>query len=201
MPDFFATEVMRRAAVPVSEFEWLKPLTKVRSIGRRDAFCRLGQTNHEVGFVEKGIFQVYQLTEEGEHVVLDFLFPGDFALALTTAAKGEPSGVSIDAVTPCVVRAWPYALRLEANARHSEWARFETMLVEEAFIRKQNRYQALLTMSAQRRYAMLDTEFTPLWKEIPQHLLASYLHVTPQYLSRLKRVSVAPLRGGANSAN
>jgi CRP-like cAMP-binding protein len=131
--------------------------------------------------------QTSAVSADGQNVVLDFQFRGSFVLALDAAIRGLPSQVCIRAATPCTLRVWPYELRREAAARHWGWQELETRLVEEAFIRKNQRYISLRTRSARERLIELATELPEEWRRIPQHLVASHLAITPQYLSALKR--------------
>lgn len=188
----FAAQVRKRVEIPAGEIDAILQGAKTYHLVRGEAFCNIGQTAHEFGFVQDGLLQVYQVTEQGAHLVLDFVLPGMFALALLSATKKQPSEVCIEALGPVSLRAWPYAARLEAQARHSGWMRLETSLIEEAFARKQDRYQMLLTMTAEQRHAATEAELAPFLNQIPQHLLASYLHVTPQYLSRIKQGRAKP---------
>ncbi len=184
------TEIQRRTKLPKAELDWLKSKGEQRILPRGAPFCKMGQAHHELGFLVTGILQVYTVSSEGAQVVMDFIFAGSFALALESAVQKLPSRVCIEAVTPSVLMTWPYKIRNEALARHPGWAEFETRITEDAFVRKQRRYMSLRTQSARQRYADLDLDLPPEWHDIPQHLIASYLDITPQYLSSLKRASL-----------
>ena len=88
---------------------------------------------------------------------------------------------------PCVLSVWPYEVGEVASARHVEWERLVAWVVAQAFLRKQQRDLALRTHSARERYIAMAAELPDAGQDIPQRLLASYLAITPQYLSRLKR--------------
>lgn len=186
-PASLAAYVLGRADLPASELTWLNERGKTRSLPRGAVFCDIGQAEHELGFVERGILQVYAVSSDGDNVVLDFQFPGSCALALDAAVKEQPSQVCVRAVTPCQLRVWPYDLRLEARERHRGWDRLAVRMTEDAFVRKHQRYVSLRTRTARERFDELDSEFPPGWRDIPQHLIASYLAITPQYLSTLRR--------------
>jgi len=140
-------EFLKRVPLPREELEWMARVADTRIIERGGVFCGIGQTRHEVGFIETGIIQVYEVSEDGEKVVQDFSFPGGIALAFAGAVKGEPSRVSIEAVTTCKMMVWPYTLSRAAQARHEAWASLHTRYVEEAYARKQERYRSLLTLA------------------------------------------------------
>ena len=177
--------------LPEDEIAWHRSLGQVRRLLKGDIFCEIGQSRHEVALVLRGIVQSYTVTSSGDRVVFDLLFPGGILLALDTAARDRPSEVCFEALTPCEIVVWPYELRKTMNRRHPAWAQLETRLTEAAYTRKNRRYITGETLNATERYAYLDVEFPPTWRGVPQHILASYLRITPQHLSRLKRRAAA----------
>ncbi|TSJ64476.1 Crp/Fnr family transcriptional regulator [Starkeya sp. 3C] len=183
LPDF----ILQRADLPREEIEWLLGQAKPRTLPRGGVFCAMGQADHEIGFLEEGILQVFALSPEGRKILLDFVFAGSVALALDSATRGIPSEVVFEAVTPCIVTVMPYHLRHVAVERHPGWERLATRMTEEVFARKQQRHMSLRSKSARQRYAELALELPAEWRQIPQHLIAAYLNITPQYLSNLRR--------------
>lgn len=178
--------LLQRADLPESEVAWLTRNAEERSLAKGEAFCSVGQRVHELGFVESGILQVYAPSPDGRTALLDFLFPGSVALALDAAIKGEAAEVVFEAVTHCVMKVWPYRIRQDAEARHSSWTALGLRMTEDMLVRKQHRYMSLRQWTARERYANLDQELPHAWRQIPQHLIAAYLDITPQYLSRLR---------------
>ena len=193
MVDLFSY-LRQRVDLPEGEIAWAQRAAQRRRLKRGDPFCQFGQVQHELGFLEAGILQFSKTTEYGELVVLDFLFPGGFAVALEAALNQQPASITIEAVTPVTISVWPYKSRLVARARDPRWGELEARLTEEAFLRVLSRRESLMTKSADKRYQELDVTFPRDWRKIPQRLLASYLHVTPQYLCRLKRRLTAAKR-------
>ncbi|MCS0505022.1 Crp/Fnr family transcriptional regulator [Ancylobacter mangrovi] len=178
--------ILQRADLPLEEIEWFEAQAEHRLLTKGEVFCRVGQSDHELGFLESGILQVFTPGSDGRNIVLDFIFRGGMALALDAAVKGVPSEVGMQAVIPCAMWVWPYRLRQEAAARHPEWNTLALRMTEETFSRKQQRYLALRQRTARERFADMDKELPADWRLIPQHLLAAYLDITPQYFSRLK---------------
>ena len=183
--------LLDRCHLPEAEIEWLEAAGKPRLLKRGDVFCGIGQQQHELGVVHRGILQVYAVSVEGKHVVLDFVVAGMMALALSSALRGVPSEVAFEAVTPCRLSVWPYELRLAAFRRHAEWRRLAARMTEEAFLRKQQNELALRMYDARERFRQATSAFPDQGRAIPQHVLASFLSITPQYLSRLKKEAVS----------
>jgi len=179
--------IRQRADLPPEELQWLCDKAQRRVLRRGEAFCTVGQAPHSVGFVESGVLQIYGVSVDGSHNVIDFLFSGGVALAIETALRNMPSRVSIESVKPATVLVWPYALLQELLARHPGWIALRLRMTEEALIHKQAQFLALRVQDARQRYADLDSVMPREWRDLPQHLIASYLDITPQYLSALRR--------------
>jgi hypothetical protein len=69
----------------------------------------------------------------------------------------------------------------------AEWQKLGRKFAERLYLRKEDREIAFLMQSADERYDALTSVFPPGFERIPQHLLASYIGVTPESLSRLKK--------------
>ncbi len=82
---------------------------------------------------------------------------------------------------------WPASAWFAAVDGHIEWQKLGRKLAERLYLRKEDRELAFLLHSADERYDALRALFAPEMKHLPQHLLASYLGVTPESLSRLKK--------------
>lgn len=177
----------KHTLLPENELDWMMATAGIRRLARGDAFLGIGVERHELGYVQDGILQCYGVSQDGDHVVLDLVFPGQFVAALDTALQELPSEVCFEAVVPAVLLAWPFESRDAALARHPGWLQFHGVAVSQAFIRKQRQYLALRTLGAQARHARLEADFPEALDRVPLHVLASYLNITPQYLSTLRR--------------
>ena len=80
-----AETIARVSRLPPGEVEWMQAMAERRTLRRGEAFCNIGQTRHERAFLHEGILQVYAVSTQGEHVVLDFMFPGSLAMALRSS--------------------------------------------------------------------------------------------------------------------
>ena len=167
------------------DLAWMAEALESRTLSRGEIFYSFGQACHDLAVLQSGLLYVHASSSSGHKFVLDFLFPGTAAVPMESVINGTPSEVCIEAIEDSVLLVWPRAGG-RAGCRLAS-LRLEKRMIEAAMIRKSQRFLSLLTTNAAERYARLDKEFPPNWRAIPQHLLAAYLAVTPQYLCRLKR--------------
>ena len=72
------------------------------------------------------------------------------------------------------------------NLYHN-WEKFGRIIAEQVFIISQKRFQSLLFQTAEQRYLGLLKEFPEIFQRVPQYLIASYLGIKPQSLSRIRK--------------
>jgi CRP-like cAMP-binding protein len=157
-------------------------------LSKGEAFMRLGETEHRVAFLHSGIVRYHVMhPETGEDVTKDFSFPLGLALSFGSAVRDQPARVAVSAVQDCAVTVWPASAWFQAMSEHIEWQKLGRKLAERLYVRKEDREIAFLMQNADERYEALLALFPPDIERIPQHLLASYLGVTPESLSRLKK--------------
>jgi hypothetical protein len=155
---------------------------------KNDFLARLGDVEHRLAFLHKGIVRYHVVVPStGDDVTKDFTFAPGFAGSFGSMVRGQPVRVAISAVEDCVVTLWPHSLLLEHFERHAEWQKLGRKVAEWLYVRKEDRELAFLLQSAGERHDAMAREFPPEIARVPQHLIASYLGITPESLSRLKR--------------
>lgn len=183
--------IRSRRTFPDAEVEWLLSRMKVRVIERGAAFCRMGDVHHEIGILLSGLARVFAISGDGEEVTLDFVFPVDLIAAVDAATAETPSQVTIEMLETSSVAVWPFEIRKEAARRHPDWIDFNRIELENLFRRKNRYARALQTQDAATRYRDWVDGHPGAANRIPQYLIASYLGITPQSLSRIRRQSEA----------
>jgi CRP-like cAMP-binding protein len=182
-----ASYLGRFAALPVADIERLVAQGRSRVLEPGDTFCRLGQTTHEVGFIQTGIVRYFVTLPDGNEATKDFSFKGSFTLSFGSAAVQRPAQVAIAAVVRTELLVWPYQTLLDLYDSSIEWQRVGRRVAELLYVRKEQRELAFLLLDAEARWRQMRAQFGAQADAIPQYFLASYLGVRPQSLSRLKR--------------
>lgn len=178
--------IRARVEMPQSEITWILSRMKTRVLAPGEAFCRMGDERHEVGLLLSGLLRVFSVAADGSEATLDFVFPVEIVAAVDAATTNTPSQVTIEAIETSTIAVWPFSIRDEAIARHQLWTDF-TRIELEALFRRKNRYaRSLQTKDAPTRYREWIEAHPNAAARIPQYLIASYLGITPQSLSRIR---------------
>jgi CRP-like cAMP-binding protein len=182
-----ASYFMRLANPPIADIETLIKQGTHRRLEAGQAFCRLGQSHHELAYIKSGFVRYYVTLADGEEATKDFSFSGTFTLSFGSAAVQRPAQVAIAAIVPTELLVWPYQTLLNLYESHAEWQKVGRRVAEFLYVRKEQRELSFLLMDAQTRYKVMREQFGPQIDSVPQYLLASYLGIRPQSLSRLRK--------------
>ena len=150
-------------------------------------FSEAGRVAREIGFIVQGVFRVCYFDRDGTEVTKYFLEENNFIVDLQSYQYQLPSAEYVQAVTE--VRALVFSARAWQLLGHTivDWAKVESNLITRALLEKINRRSPLVSTDAATRYAQFLTAFPALANRVPLSQLASYIGVTPQTLSRIRR--------------
>ncbi len=186
-----ATYFQRLANPPKADIETLAKQGRHRPLEPGEAFCRLGQSHHELAYIKTGFVRYYVTLPDGDEATKDFSFSGSFTLSFGSAAVQRPAQVAIAAIVATELVVWPYQTLLDLYESHPQWQKVGRRVAEFLYVRKEQRELSFLLMDARARYKLMREQFGPQIDLVPQYLLASYLGIRPQSLSRLRKQAPA----------
>lgn len=155
-------------------------------IEKNSHFIEEGRIANHIAFVREGYLRIY-FNNEGNEITRDLSSIHSFFTALTSFITKKPSFEIVSAITDCELL---LISREDLNYLYQNFPNWQTIgrrVVEEMFVRSQKRIYSLLTVSAEDRYKELLKEKPDMLKNVPLQYIASYLGITSQSLSRLRR--------------
>lgn len=173
---------------PIPSFEECALLFNSRLLDRGEYFVHAGSTCDSVALVNRGVARLFYTREDGREFNKGFVVAPDFMAVLDALITQEPSRLSIQALTPMQVLVAPYAQLAAFFDRDVYWQRVQRRIVEQVYVKKVRREASLLMDSAERRFADFTSEYPEVAEVVPDYHVAAYLGITPEALSRLKRV-------------
>ncbi|MBE0651193.1 MAG: Crp/Fnr family transcriptional regulator [Bacteroidales bacterium] len=174
--------------VILNEEEWnaVLPLIKTRYLKKNDYFVREGEVAKYISFTEEGYLRVLY-NHDGTEITRDISPLHSFVTALPSFISHKPSFEIIQAITDCKLFII-YRDDLENLYNHYiNWQKVGRRIMEEMFVETQNRIYSFITQSAEMRYKEMMNKFPDIFLHVPLQYIASYLGITSQSLSRLRK--------------
>lgn len=173
---------------PVDESDWqyIVRLFEWVSFAKGDILTAQGSIEQFLYFIETGIVR-YFICQDTIERTFDFGFEKTFAGAYDSMVLRTPCGYQLGALTD--VTAWRISYdNLQQMYQHTKIGNaVGRKLSETLYVAKSKRELALLNLTAKERYLSLFSERPEIIRRIPQKYVASYIGITPQALSRIRR--------------
>ncbi len=159
---------------------------KPASYRKGDYFVKEGQISRYVGFILKGCLMcVYN--NDGKEFIDEFSLDNEFISAYASFITGNPADKDIICLEDCELLILGYADLQELYQTDPVYERTGRIIAEMLFINWQQRVKSLLLDDAEKRYLKLTEHRPDLVQRVPQYLVAQYLRVSPETLSRIRR--------------
>ena len=177
--------------VDISEKDWEIFSSKLirREFIKKSVILKIGEKEYYLSFIEKGIVRKC-IPQEFDDLTFEFGFTNNFITAYDYFLTQQPSSYQLETITDTVL--WSVSFN-DLQIIYTDTAIGNTigrLASEDLFIKKSKRELSLLTQSAEERYLNLFTEQPHLLQLVPLKYIASYIGITPQALSRIrKRIS------------
>lgn len=146
-----------------------------------------GIVPHQVFFICKGIVRVMVTDHEGQEHTTHFALENQFIADYTNFILQQPSFYTIEALERTEVIIMPRHAIDWGYANLQEGQKLGRLIAEYYFIYHDNRIKNLYTRTPKERYDSITDVFPNIHNRVPQHMIASFLGITPIHLSRLKK--------------
>jgi len=169
-----------------SEAELLKSIFIPKKIRKRQYFLQEGQVCKYAAFIVKGAMRQYSVDDKGAEHVVRLLIENWWAVDRESFVMLTPSPYNIEAWEDTEVLLVTYSDSLDMLNKIpllTEWTR---KLDENHAFAAQRRLSASISISAEKRYFDFANAYPEFLQRFPQHMIASYLGITKETLSRLR---------------
>lgn len=154
---------------------------------RNKFITEAGKTEKNFYVVESGVQVVYILDLDGNKKVIGFSFDGSFSGIYDSFLHEKPSAYFLEALTPSklwMIKKANYDRLFEIYPEFDRWGR---IVHGDLMIGRVQREIELITLTAKERFEIFMARCPEQLKTIPQKYLASYLNMTPETFSRLRK--------------
>ncbi|HZG26412.1 MAG TPA: Crp/Fnr family transcriptional regulator [Chitinophagaceae bacterium] len=179
-------KVSENIVITEDEFAFCKTLFLPKKLRKRQFLLQEGDVNKYTAFVEKGILRTYTVDDKGAEHILQFALEGWWLADLYSFENNEPSAFNIEALENCELLlitnpSWETLLQ-----KIPAFERYFRILVQNNLVATQRRLIGALSESAEEQYVKLLNTYPDCVQRVPQHMIASYLGITRETLSRIR---------------
>jgi len=177
-----------RRHVRLSEEEEALVLSKLRPVRlkRKEHLLKQGQVARDLAFVIEGCLRAYALDDNGFEHILQFAPSGWWISDMSSVISRRDSLLNVDAIKPSEVLLLSREDQLTLFDEVPKLERYFRVLTENGLVSSRMRLIENLSLTARQRYQRFCQTYPNLINEIPQKYIASFIGVTPEFLSKIR---------------
>lgn len=179
--------LLQYAQLNSQQIELIKDSVGVLNLGIGEYFSEAGKIAHQVAFVEQGILRVCYYNKEGHEITRYFIDENNFAVDLNSFSLKLPSSEYIQAIVPTQLYVFQREKLKNLSSIIIEWDKIINQITNKALMEKINRISPMLAEDAKTRYLEFHKRFPTFVNRIPLNYLASYIGITKNSLSRIRK--------------
>lgn len=159
---------------------------KSRLYRKRQYILQEGDVCNNYNFVVRGCLRMYKIDKNGNTHILQFTSENGWIADIGSFHEHTPSELSIDALEDTIVLQISYENLIAIYERFPKFNRIFRILMENAYVSLQKRMFQNISSPAEDRYNFFMEVYPHLSSRLPQTQIASFLGITPEFLSRLR---------------
>jgi CRP-like cAMP-binding protein len=184
--DLILANVAKHIVLNEKEKKFFLSLLKPETLKRKTVFLRQGDICKDSAFVINGALKSFTIDKEGKEHILNFATQGWWMSDLYSLISKKPSVLSIEAIADSDVFILAGKDQQLLYEKVPKFERFFRILIENALVANQQRLIDNLSSTAEERYLHFIKKYPFIPSCVPQHNIASYLGITPEFLSKIR---------------
>lgn len=172
---------------PTAE-EWraFEDILQTKTLKKKELLLREGQVCNFIVFLNTGVMREYSYQHDKE-ITVDFIAENQFTSDYQSFILRTPSKQYLEALTDVDL------LILKKDAvdhlfdKYKVWERFGRLIIEKVFCSAEAKRKRIIATTHEEQYRDFVTSYPDIIQQVPQYYIASYLGLSPEHLSRLRK--------------
>jgi CRP-like cAMP-binding protein len=179
--------IQKHISVSATEKELVESLLVQQRVAKKEVLLAAGKVATDIHFVSGGVLRAYFTDLEGDQNIVMFAVNDWWITDMFSFSTGNPAQLTIDALEDSVVFSLSKANLELLFLKMPSFERFFRILMQNAYVREQSRIIQNLSMPAEERYRQFLKKYPQFAERITQKQIASYLGITPEFLSSIRK--------------
>lgn len=163
----------------------------IRNFKRKEILSRPHAVPNEIYFINQGIIRVIVTDRSGTDHTTHFSLENQFIVDYSGFLLKSPASYTLQAVEETQTVVLPRSVIEKGYKTLKEGDKLGRLIAEFYFIYQDQRIKNLYERTPKERYDSISDVFPDIHNRVPQHMIASYLGITPIHLSRLKKADLS----------
>ena len=192
MYNLFFQKFKEKVILTSAEQELVKNYLTPKKLRKKQYLLQEGDVCKSVAFVEKGGLRAYSLDPGGIEHIIQFALEGWTISDLYSFITGEPATYNIDALEDTELVIISKSAHEELLNKVPKYETYTRLNITGAYLAIQKRLTSTISLTLEERYANFVTTYPDIVQRVPQHMIASYMGLTPETLSRMRKKRSLP---------
>ena len=187
MIEVLFSHIQQKVSISDNDKDAIKNFFVPKKLRKRQYLLQEGDVCKYLTFIAKGLLRTYNVDDKGDEHMSVFGWEGWWLSDFNSFLSGEPAVFNIDAIEDSellmISRADYEALTITVPIMD----RYFRILYQNSIVTKERRLMSSITHTAEEKYVQLAESNPKMIERVPQNLIASYLGIAPETLSRVKK--------------
>jgi CRP-like cAMP-binding protein len=184
--DLILKNVSKHIMLDEKEKNFFISLLKPTSLKHKDFYLREGVVCKQSAFVLKGALKSFTVDREGRQHILSFAIRDWWISDMYSWISQKPAILNIEAIADSEILELSKGDQQTLFEKVPKFERFFRILIENSLVANQQRLIDNLSSTAEDRYLRFIKKYPLIPECVPQHNIASYLGITPEFLSKIR---------------
>jgi len=186
MIDAIVTHIKKQIALTDADVEVLSSMLEVRDVKKKEHLLQAGEICRYNYFVAEGCFRLYLITSKGNEQVIQFAIENWWITDYASLKSCMPAQFYIQVTENEKVVALPRDREEELFSKLPQLERYFRLVLERAYSAQLTRIHYIFNRTGEELYHSMLKNYPEFVQRIPQYMLASFLGITPEFLSALR---------------
>lgn len=190
MFEVFAKYLQNQIQLNDQELEMILKVCVSRRLRKNQYLLQEGDVWRYNAFITSGCLRTYSINDKLQEHIINFAIENYWIGDRDSLLNGTPSRYNIDAIEDSellLISKDDFAVLMKSIPQFQDLV---NLIIERSFAASQDRINSSISLNAEEKYATFLKKQPNIANRVPQHMVASYLGITPETLSRIRKLSL-----------